>query len=184
MASSVLEKIAERGARGRHSQKWGYKLRPRQDQSIRVKKVQNDWMGQKVAAASLSVVISPAVFEMRATGEEIDAAQFILRIQDDFDSANFVPYTEEILVRATGFLRRLMIAAHNAGVFGIGVPQIGPAEHGSIDLFWEKRDRTLLMNFPVSESVANFYGKKSKGEISGRLDLSQAGLELAYWLVS
>jgi hypothetical protein len=184
VASSVLEEIVERGPHGRHSQKFGYRVRAREDQVIRVKKAQRGWLGQRLAPPAKAVVISPSVFEIRAMDEEIRAAQFILRIENDFDSADFVPYTEETLSLATAFLRRLMIAAHSAGVFGIGVPQIGPADHGSIDLFWEKTDRTLLMNFPCLESVASFYGKKPAGEISGRTDPSQSALELAYWLVS
>jgi len=59
---------------------------------------------------------------------------------------------------------------------------IGPADHGSIDLYWEKADRTLLINFPAMESVANYYGKKPKSEISGRFDPSEARAELALWL--
>jgi hypothetical protein len=75
-----------------------------------------------------------------------------------------------------------MIHAHSSSIVGIGVPQIGPADHGSIDLFWEKCDRTLLINFPAGESIANYYGKKPKSEISGRFDPSDARAELVFWL--
>jgi hypothetical protein len=64
----------------------------------------------------------------------------------------------------------------------IGSPRIGPADNGSLDLFWEKPDRTLLINFSSKEPDATFYGKKEKSEISGRFDPSETRPELAVWL--
>jgi hypothetical protein len=114
--------------------------------------------------------------------DEINAADFILKIEDDSGVEDFVPYTRHTLARATGFLRRLMIHAHTANVIGTGVPRIGPAENGSVDLFWEKNDRTLLINFPAGQGFANYYGKKPKSEISGRFDPSESRPELVFWL--
>jgi hypothetical protein len=173
VAPNVLEKMAERGSREHQSRKFGY---------IWLKKPSKKWLKDRIVFSPQGLVTSPTVFELRAMEEEIKAANFILGIQNDFDSDDFVLYTLETLARATGFLRRLVAAAHLDGIFNVGVPKIGPADHGSVDLFWEKSDRTLLMNFPPFESIANFYGKKASGEISGRFDPSQAGLELAHWL--
>jgi hypothetical protein len=39
-----------------------------------------------------------------------------------------------------------------------------------------------LINFPAGESIANYYGKKPKSEISGRFDPSDARAELVFWL--
>lgn len=114
--------------------------------------------------------------------DEIKAADFVLRIDNELDSDEFAPYAPETLSRATGFLQRLMIHTHAARIVGLGVPQIGPADHGSIDLFWEKSDRTLLINFPASACIATYYGRKAKSEISGRFDPSEARPELALWL--
>jgi len=114
--------------------------------------------------------------------EEIKAAEFVLGIENDSETDDFVPYTRETLTRATQFLQRLMIHAHSANVVGMGVPRIGPADHGSIDLFWQKADRTLLINFPANESIANYYGKKPKSEISGKFDPSESRAELVFWL--
>ena len=114
--------------------------------------------------------------------EEIRAAEFILGIQNDSGLEDFVPYDGETLSRATGFLRRLMIHAHAANLINTGVPRIGPADHGSIDLYWEMGDRTLLINFSANENVANYYGRKPKSEISGRFDPSEPRAELVFWL--
>jgi len=124
--------------------------------------------------ASFKQPLSPIDRESNAMEEEIKAARFVLDIENDCDDEDFVSYSEQTLSRATGFLRRLMIHAHASGTVGVGVPQIGPADHGSIDLFWEKCDRTLLINFLPGENSANFYGKKPKSEISGRFDLAPA----------
>ena len=122
------------------------------------------------------------VTEWRAMEEEIKSANYILTIENDEESDDFVPYTKETLERATGFLTRQMIHAHSARVVGMGVPRIGPADHGSIDLYWEKDDRTLLINFPCGANIANYYGKKPKSEVSGRFDPSEARIELISWL--
>lgn len=120
--------------------------------------------------------------ELRACEKEITAAEFILRIQDEEGSEDFVPYSRQTLSRATDFLRRYMIHAHTSNLVGAGVPRIGPADHGSIDLYWESGSRTLLINFPCTEAVANFYGKKQKREISGRFDPSEVPTELVVFL--
>jgi hypothetical protein len=125
---------------------------------------------------------SPADVAWQAIEEEIEAARFILKIEADPDTEDFIPYTEETFGRATEFLKRLVIPALAAGMTDIGSPRIGPADNGSIDLFWEKPDRTLLINFSSREPDATFYGKKEKSEISGRFDPSEARPELAVWL--
>jgi hypothetical protein len=114
--------------------------------------------------------------------DEINSANYIIEIKSDPELDSFVPYTTETLARATNFLRRLMIHAHTANVIGTGVPRIGPAEDGSIDLFWEKGDRTLLVNFPAGENIGNYYGKKPMSEISGKFDPSESRPELVFWL--
>jgi hypothetical protein len=120
--------------------------------------------------------------ELRAMEAEIKAADFILGIRNDAGMEDFVPYSRETLTRATSFLRRHMIHAHAANLFDTGVPGIGPADHGSIDLYWEADDRTLLINFPANESDANYYGKKPGSEISGRFDPSEARADIVVWL--
>jgi len=114
--------------------------------------------------------------------EEIKAAVYILNIQDDEDSDEFVAYTQTTLSRAIEFLRRQMIHAHSANVVGMGIPRICPADRGSIDLYWEKTDRTLLINFPPDDDSASYYGRKPKSEISGRFDPSDPRAELVFWL--
>ena len=130
----------------------------------------------------LSSSLSPKTLDWRSMEEEIEAAKYILRIENDGETDYFVPYSRTTLACAADFLRRQMIHAHSAHVVSMGVPQIGPADGGSVDLFWEKSDRTLLINFPSSGELASYYGKKPKSEISGRFDPSEARADLVIWL--
>jgi hypothetical protein len=136
----------------------------------------------KPFVAKVSTPQSPKDEEWRAMEEEIEAARYILQIENDAETDDFVPYSRTTLSWATDFLQRQMIHAHSARVVGMGVPQIGPADGGSVDLFWEKSDRTLLINFPSSGGLASYYGKKPKSEISGRFDPSEARADLVIWL--
>ena len=113
---------------------------------------------------------------------EIKSARYILQIKNEDELDDFVPYERATFDRAVGFLTRQMIHAHAARVFDMGVPRIDPADKGSIDLYWEKDDRTLLINFPAGTEIANYFGKKPKSEISGRFDPSVARVELISWL--
>jgi hypothetical protein len=138
--------------------------------------------GEYVQVGSVAKPPSLSDQEWRAMEVEIKAAEFILNIQNDEELEDFVPYSRETLSRATNFLQRLMIHAHSANLVNTGVPRIGPAEHGSVDLYWEIGDRTLLINFPAHGSVANYYGKKPKNETSGRIDPSGPIADLVVWL--
>lgn len=132
--------------------------------------------------AKVSALQSPKDEEWRAMEEEIATAKYILKIENDAEADDFVLYSERTLSCATRFLRRQMIYAHAARVIGMGVPQIGPADRGSVDLFWEKSDRTLLVNFPSTGGLVSYYGKKPKSEVSGRFDPSEARADLVIWL--
>jgi len=132
--------------------------------------------------ANVNTLQSPKDEEWRAMEEEIEAASYILKIENDTEEDDFIPYSKTTLSCAIDFLRRQMIHAHAARLIGMGVPQIGPADGGSIDLFWEKTDRTLLVNFPSSGGLVTYYGKKAKSEISGRFDPSEARTDLLIWL--
>jgi hypothetical protein len=184
MSGSRLERLLESTSRERRLAGSPYLVSLAKDERLGFKRREH----RNSHADIISFVSSPrrplslSEQEWRSMEDEINAANFVLNIENELEADDFVPYTRETLSRATGFLQRLMIHAHSANLVGVGVPRIGPADRGSIDLYWEKSDRTLLINFPASGSVANYYGKKPKSEISGRFDPSEARAELALWL--
>jgi hypothetical protein len=124
--------------------------------------------------------------EWQKMEEELSGARTILTLSEEEDDV-FVPYSESTLSHAVNFVRRLMTRAHSAGLSGdsgIGVPRICPADKGSIDVFWEKQNGTLLVNFPADSKIAEFYGRKRDNEISGRFDCEIARPDLVMWLAS
>jgi len=184
VSNSRLEQLLGSSKRERLFSGNSYAVRSLKDEPMNFVRPEYDKLNRSFArfAPVKRQHLSSSDLEWSAMEEEIKSASFVLNIENDCNDDDFVPYSDQTLFRATGFLRRLMIHAHTSGLVGIGVPQIGPADHGSIDLFWEKCDRTLLINFPAEGNLSNFYGKKPKSEISGRFDSSDARAELVFWL--
>lgn len=180
VAQSRMEKLLESSSRERLFSGSPYKMRDREF-GFRTR-VPDRSRTEYVQIGSVPKQPSPSEQEWSAMEAEIRAADFILGIQNDDELEDFVPYSRDTLSRATNFLQRLMIHAHSANLMNTGVPRIGPAECGSIDLYWETGDRTLLINFPAHESIANYYGKKPKNETSGKIDPSGPIADLVVWL--
>lgn len=180
MPQSRLAKLLESSSRERLFSRTSYEVKDR-SLGFRQRDVERSGI-EYVRVFPAAKPSSPFDLEWRALEDEINSAKYIIEVEGDPGLDGYVPYTRETLARATDFLRRLMIHAHTANVIGTGIPRIGPAEDGSIDLFWEKGDRTLLVNFPAGENTGNYYGKKPKSEISGKFDPSESRPELVFWL--
>jgi hypothetical protein len=120
--------------------------------------------------------------EMEKVEEEIRSSRYIIGLQNDYQEEDFVPYAETTWKRAIGFFRRMAIHAISCRFFDVKLPIVGPAGNGSIDIFWELPDRTLLINFPAGDVPATYYGVKPGSEISGRIDPNFARPELILWL--
>lgn len=120
-----------------------------------------------IATEKLFVVtVSP---EMDAA---IAASRRILAIEIDPAEGITVKYTEETLKRASDLLREMAELFWQVAGELLPVPSIGPAHEGSIDLFWEAKDLTLLINIPSDQSKdATFFGRRlATSKISGTLD--------------
>lgn len=128
--------------------------------------------------------VRPAELE----GAEIEAAiqqsKTILSLRQDWDDDQSPFYAEETWKAAVSFLRRLALHCHSAGVAGIGVPEISPAEHGSIDLFWKTDDdSTMLVNVPAdSNEPLSYYGKRKGKELWSTSKIDEDQPELIAWL--
>jgi len=183
MTNSRLGELIQNSSQARRFSGDWYEIRRPKNHRFGFPHVESINLEQEIETLTVpSKPVREEDLEWAGMEEEIKAAKYILAIGNDEESDDFVPYSQETLARATTFLTRQMIHAHSARVIGMGLPQIGPADHGSVDLYWEKEDRTLLINFPRDSNVANFYGSKSKSEISGRFDPSEARPELIFWL--
>ena len=101
----------------------------------------------------------------------ISESRRILEIEAEPDHGIDVPYSEETWKRAVKLLRKLgELFWEDNGTF-LPVPSIGPADAGSIDLFWELNGVTLLINVSTDVTIgATFFGRRLEAsKISGTL---------------
>ena len=114
---------------------------------------------------------------------EIERSRAIIDLTDNWDQEGSPGYREETWKRATSFLG-LQVQTARQYSWTIGVPDINPADNGSIDIFWKNEDRELLLNVPADEhEPIAFYGDSRNGEtISGQIRGSAPALNLVAWL--
>ena len=104
--------------------------------------------------------------------EAISESKSILEIEVALDEGIDVQYSEETWKRAVKLLRKLAeMFWEDNGTF-LPVPSVGPADAGSIDLFWELEHLTLLINVPADVATSvTFYGRRLEAsKISGALE--------------
>jgi hypothetical protein len=116
---------------------------------------------------------------------EIEVAQEILKLADDWDGEGSSAYSAHTLSRAIEFLK-----AHSAKGFALRsayppVPRIGPGPDGSIDLHWKQKAWELLVNIPKDDSqMAVFYGDDyGTAKIKGSFDPKAVNLGIINWLM-
>jgi hypothetical protein len=103
--------------------------------------------------------------------ELIQSSKWILDLKDDWDNEGSEGYSVETWERAIELLWRMSDLLEEESFRNpIPMPKINPANKGSIDLFWELNDCTLLINIPhKTEELATYYGEHKKKEtISGK----------------
>lgn len=114
----------------------------------------------------------------------INASREIVRLRDNWDGEGATGYSYETWKRATDFLRSLMrlVLYETDAVYQ--VPRINPADQGSIDLFWKKAERELLINVPAdADAPASYYGQDRYGNTtSGLIHTGSPPVALAGWL--
>lgn len=114
-------------------------------------------------------IVSTTSAEME---DAINRSRAILRIETDASEGITIPYSEETWQRAIGLLREMADLYWQATGEYLSAPAIGPAFEGSVDLFWEFSDLTLLINVPADQSRdITFFGRRLRNsKISGVLD--------------
>jgi len=115
----------------------------------------------------------------------INSSKWILNLEDDWDDEGSQGYSIDTWERAISFLRKQVeVLKDDFCYHPTPLPQITPANKGSIDLSWELDDRQLLVNIPSDPSrLATYYGENDTGETtSGRLNTDRRNFALAMWL--
>ena len=104
--------------------------------------------------------------------EAIGESKRILEIEVAPDDGIDVQYSEETWKRSVKLLRKLAAMFWEDNGTFLPVPSFGPADAGSIDLFWELKSLTLLINVPADPAITvTFYGRRLEAsKISGALE--------------
>jgi hypothetical protein len=99
----------------------------------------------------------------------ISESKAILSLEVDADAGITEAYIQATWDRATTLLRALAALYWQATGDSLSPPSIAPAASGSIDLFWDWPNLTLLINVPSDASKGiTFFGRRfNNSKISG-----------------
>lgn len=98
----------------------------------------------------------------------LEGAQWIIDLGDNWDEDGAVGYEPETLDRAKTLLLEMAARFGNEFSAPLAVPDINPADDGSIDLFWDGT-RSILINVPASQNdpTFSFRGPGGDGDLFG-----------------
>ncbi len=113
----------------------------------------------------------------------INKSRWILDLLDDWDEAGAPAYELQTWQRAVNFLCLSATTLWGDTGIVVPVPQIQNGPEGTIDLFWESDEATLLINVPVNPAEsAMFYGSNNRGdETRGTIQMTHANSSLLLW---
>jgi hypothetical protein len=135
---------------------------------------------------SLWVVELPSASRRDDITSAICGARELTRLGHDWDGEGSQGYSVNTWKRMRRFILRHAALTETCLRATLPPPSINPADHGSLDVFWQLKDRQLLINFPQEESEPiTYYGqnKERTNTISGRTTERERRLDLAAWLI-
>lgn len=115
--------------------------------------------------------------------ETISDAEWIVDLDDDWDEAGAAGYHVSVLDRARAVLEQMSQEASRALSDKLPMPDVNPAQEGSIDLFWRLEDRDLLMNVPVGDESISFFGRREDGNTISGLIAGTSRMDVIVWLM-
>jgi len=101
------------------------------------------------------------------------------------ETDEYTPVSPAAQKRASTFLRIQNAACNRLFQIPLPIPDINPADAGSIDLFWQLERHQLLINFPAGPSdPITYYGETVAGNqtIAGRTTPHDERPDLIAWL--
>lgn len=111
----------------------------------------------------------------------IDSSRRILELKDDWDEEGSPGYLQETWDKATRFIRESVSSFHTVA-HGLPAPRILPGPDGTIDIHWKTAERELLINIPVEDEPAEYYGDGPRESVKGKLDLATSNEWILMWL--
>jgi hypothetical protein len=117
----------------------------------------------------------------------IENAKYILSLEEDWDCDGAIEIPHEIFNRAVNFIRdySTFLLANNGLL--LVAPIISPLKDGSIDLLWETKNNSLLVNIKNSDTNdAYYYGvidiKNQKNDFNGNIKTTTILPLFSNWL--
>ena len=117
----------------------------------------------------------------------INNAKYITSLESDWDDDGAIDVQPQVFNRAIKFIRDYSIFILNNYDLVLVAPNISPLNDGSIDLLWETKDNSLLVNFKNDNSnKAFYYGvigiRKEKYDFNGNIKTGTIFPVFTNWL--
>ncbi len=115
---------------------------------------------------------------------EVKQSKRLLELQENWDGEGSAGYAVETLKHAVSFVRNTLTVTRS--IRRVPVPEILPADEGSIDVYWKTDTYELLVNIPADVTeLATFYGDDfGRLTIEGTFDPTKTNLGIITWLTS
>ncbi len=98
--------------------------------------------------------------------EEIERAQQIVSLNDNWDGEGAQGYSQDTFDRAVKVLGRYSSAVRKRCGRSLPVPTIGAGPDGTIDIYWKTATWALLFNIPVNPNdLVTYSGKQSESRL-------------------
>jgi hypothetical protein len=98
--------------------------------------------------------------------QAIEASRTLLDLPQGWDDGEAKQISKLTWDLATAVLREAARAAHRRFNHLLPAPNIGPCSDGSLDLFWDTSNYTLLINVQA-EQASDYYGERAGLKIQG-----------------
>jgi len=119
-----------------------------------------------------------------AIARHAQESAWILELPDDWDGEGSPRFTPATLGRAVSLFKRLTSSALLLGSPQVALPKIGPAERGSIDLYWSSPEEQLLINVPnAADRLPTYAWHGRVGEpVAGSIETEADTARLGEWV--
>jgi len=117
--------------------------------------------------------------------DTVHGSRRITELKDNWDGEESIGYSEETWSRAARFAMNQAYVCFSLFGSALSKPKIGPADAGSIDLYWANDKGKLLINIPADvHAPITFYGHEvNGGSLTGVIPDEEPRADLAAWLV-
>jgi len=145
---------------------------------------------EDISLENLSITLNGEVIasipdELKNLYIEINNSKYILDLLDNHDDQGGERYRIETWKKAIIFLTEYMSWVLKESGKTVSSPKIFHGPDGSIDFQWKTNDFKLLINIPVENNTATFFGNfQDNQEIEGSFDLDSYKVQLLPSLVT